>query len=415
MSKTYKIAPLSALALLLVVAASRDAAAQTSAPQIAKQVLVSADSSVVVDSFDSVTQWSTNPAEGVEIAVHGDSGRHGRGMRVDFDFHGHPGYGIVHRRVELDVPWNYEFSFSMRAEAPTNTLEFKLVDGTGANVWWSNNPNFSFHREWLTVARAKRQICFAWGPRGQNPRNGGGDIRHVGAIEFAITAGSGGKGTVWIDDLTLTRLDPDSPFDVTSPAASIPIVGTWESGAMSADGSGARLDFAADGSYKLTIGVMADFSYAVSHNRLTTTVSDSRAAKSWDFTNSIRVEHDTLSQKGDNLFGRDIVMKRVGPAKEGDDPIIGFWSFPDYTGALAFVAFAKNGRGLFREPWSSCSGTWTDSGSGRLSVTLNRLTDERDYSIENGVLTLKLVEGKESDRKYVSRDPVKYIRRAPPQ
>ena len=50
-------------------------------------------------------------------------------------------------QTELDLPWNYEFSFSVRGEAPTNTLEFKLVDGSGASVWWSNNPNFNFPRE----------------------------------------------------------------------------------------------------------------------------------------------------------------------------------------------------------------------------------------------------------------------------
>jgi hypothetical protein len=413
MSGTYKTARLFALTLLLIMAINPNAIAQIKTAQIASRGFESVDSSVTVDSFDSVSQWSTNPAQGVEIAVHSDSGRHGRGMRVDFDFHGHQGYGIVHRNVALDVPWNYEFSFSVRGEAPTNTLEFKLVDDTGASVWWSNNPNFAFPREWLTVARAKRQICFAWGPRGQNPRNGGGDIRHIGAIEFAITAGSGGKGSVWMDDLTLTRLDPDSPFDLTTPVASIPIVGTWESAQVNPDMTGAKLDFAADGSFKSTIGVMLDFNYNISHNRLATMFRDAISGQTMDFTNSIRVEHDTLSQKGDNAFGRDIAMKRVGSAKEGEDPIIGSWSFPDYTGALAFVAFAKNGRGLFREPWSSCSGTWTDSGSGHLTVTLNRFTVERDYSIENGVLTLKYVEGKDGGNvKHVSRE-VKYIRRAP--
>jgi hypothetical protein len=109
----------------------------------------------------------------------------------------------------------------MRGDAPTNTLEFKLVDATGANVWWSNNPNFSFPRQWLTIARKKSQICFAWGPRGDStpmrydPEPPGCrsaiDIRRVAAIEFAITAGPGGKGSVWIDDLLLTALDPDSP------------------------------------------------------------------------------------------------------------------------------------------------------------------------------------------------------------
>src|SRR6184192_4921379 len=48
---------------------------------------------IVLDSFDSVTQWTTAPAEGVEVSVHPDpNGAHGKAMRVDFDFHGHGGY-----------------------------------------------------------------------------------------------------------------------------------------------------------------------------------------------------------------------------------------------------------------------------------------------------------------------------------
>src|SRR6185503_4993286 len=53
---------------------------------------------IVLDSFDSVSQWTTTPADGVEISVHPESsGLHGRSMRVDFDFHGHGGYAVIHR------------------------------------------------------------------------------------------------------------------------------------------------------------------------------------------------------------------------------------------------------------------------------------------------------------------------------
>ncbi len=48
----------------------------------------------------------------------------------------------------------------------------------------------------------RRQVRFAWGPRG------GGEIRRVAAIEFAVTAGSGGAGTVWLDELELRPLPP---------------------------------------------------------------------------------------------------------------------------------------------------------------------------------------------------------------
>ena len=91
---------------------------------------------IVLDSFDSVTQWRTIPAEGVEISVHPDSGLHGRAMRIDFDFHGHGGYAVVHRDIAMTVPANYEFSFAIRGDAPSNTLEFKMPDSTNENVWW---------------------------------------------------------------------------------------------------------------------------------------------------------------------------------------------------------------------------------------------------------------------------------------
>lgn len=352
---------------------------------------------LLVDSFDSVSQWTTNPSQGVEIAVHPDSGRNGRGMRVDFDFHGHTGYGIVHRRLDLDMPANYEFAFAVRGSAPSNTLEFKLVDPTFENVWWSRNPDFIFSPEWTTVARKKREICYAWGPIG------GGDIRRLAGIEFAVTAGTGGKGSIWIDDLTITALDPDSPFDAIAPVASMPLVGTWESAAVSDVGTTSTLDFAADGSAAATIGRSMNFAYRVADGRLTTTVKDPRSGKSEVHTGLVHIEHDSLTQREENGPGSDVPMKRVRPAKAGDDPILGAWSYLDDSGATAFVDFGSNGQGRFRLPMRSCSGKWTTSGA-HLTVSLSgQVLTEWDYSIKNGVLTTKDVQGGEA--KYNRRTP----------
>ncbi|HSN89510.1 MAG TPA: discoidin domain-containing protein, partial [Thermoanaerobaculia bacterium] len=93
--------------------------------------------------------------------------------------------------------------------APVNNLEFKLVDPSGDNVWWVNRRNFEFPREWTQIRLKKRHIQFAWGPAG------GGEIRDVAALELAITAGTGGKGTVFLDDLTLRPLPPAKPYDRT--------------------------------------------------------------------------------------------------------------------------------------------------------------------------------------------------------
>jgi len=174
--------------------------AQTPAPQTSV-------AAIVLDPFDSVSQWSATPADGVEISVHPDSnGVHGQAMRVDFDFHGHGGYAVIHRPLSMTLPPNYEFSFAIKGDAPTNTLEFKLIDSTGDNVWWSNNQNFQFPKDWQTITRKKRQISFAWGPTSDK------DLKRFSAIEIAITAGSGGKGSIWLDDLAVTPLDPATRF-----------------------------------------------------------------------------------------------------------------------------------------------------------------------------------------------------------
>ena len=58
------------------------------------------------------------------------------------------------------------------------------------------------------MTRKKRHISFAWGPKG-------GEIQDVAAIEFAITAGTGGKGSVWLDELRLTPLAREGPYTLT--------------------------------------------------------------------------------------------------------------------------------------------------------------------------------------------------------
>jgi hypothetical protein len=163
----------------------------------------------MLDAFESVKDWRAQPSDGVSLRVSTDSGFRGRAMRLDFDFHGRGGYAVVHRAVNFTVPANYEFAFRIHGDAPPNTLEFKLIDPSGDNVWWSNTPGFDFPHTWTEVVRKKRQITFAWGPKG------GGDLTRVAAIEFAITAGLGGKGTVWIDDLQLRPREPDRPYAMT--------------------------------------------------------------------------------------------------------------------------------------------------------------------------------------------------------
>jgi len=163
-----------------------------------------AESSVVVDTFEDVSAWSAHPAEGVTLALASDAGERGRALRMDVNFTRGTGYAVARRAVSIDLPADYVFRLRMRGEIPTNALEFKLVDSTGNNVWWHVRRDLEFPRDWKTISTRKRQIRFAWGP------SGGGELKHVAFIEVAVTAGEGGKGSVWLDEMTLEPLAADS-------------------------------------------------------------------------------------------------------------------------------------------------------------------------------------------------------------
>ncbi len=162
----------------------------------------------VVDAFERLDDWSPHPADGVRLTLHPDRGRSGQALRMDFDFQGGGGYAIARRTLALDLPADYAFSFWIRGDAPANTLEFKLADTSGENVWWYTERDRSFGPNWQKVTIRRRQIGFAWGPLG------GGELRHAASLELVITAGKGGgRGRVWFDDLTLTPLPDLGPYD----------------------------------------------------------------------------------------------------------------------------------------------------------------------------------------------------------
>lgn len=166
-----------------------------------------------IDGFDDAAVWRAVPGEGVSLLIGSGPGRSGRALRLAFDFHGRGGYAVARRTLDLPLPENYEIAFWVRGAAPSNTLEFKLIDSSGANVWWWVRRNFIPSSEWTRIVIPRRQITFAWGPAG------GGTLARAAAIEIAVTAGSGGRGTVWLDDLGITEREAVKPYTAKARAS----------------------------------------------------------------------------------------------------------------------------------------------------------------------------------------------------
>ena len=115
----------------------------------------------VLDDFSDLSAWKIAATDDVKAALRGIDGPHGKAMCIDFDFGSVTGYVAASRPLPIDYPARYEFSLGVRGEALPNALQFKLVDASGENVWWSQRPDYRFPKEWTPLKLRQRQIEFA--------------------------------------------------------------------------------------------------------------------------------------------------------------------------------------------------------------------------------------------------------------
>ncbi len=151
----------------------------------------------ILDDFEDVSAWTAVASGAARLRISRDAGPRGGALRLDFDFAGGGGFVVARREIALALPESWDLGFQIRGAAPRNGLELKLVDASGRNVWWHRREALVLPEAWQALEIRDDAVSFAWGPAG------GGRIRQLGAIELAIVAGLGGKGSVWIADLRL--------------------------------------------------------------------------------------------------------------------------------------------------------------------------------------------------------------------
>lgn len=161
--------------------------------------VVSSAQQRLLDGMEHAAGWELILADGVDASLSIDQGFVGQALRFDYDFTKGTGYGGMQKFISLELPEHFEISFLLKADSPSNNFEIKFIDQSGHNVWWVNNRNYDFPREWQRIRIKRRHIEFAWGPT--NDRY----LSRMDRIEFTVASFLGGKGSVWIDDL---RFEP---------------------------------------------------------------------------------------------------------------------------------------------------------------------------------------------------------------
>src|SRR5262245_17668838 len=152
-------------------------------------------STSVIDGFETIEGWTATASEGAQVWLAQEPGRTGQALRIDYDLGNGSGYVIVRKTFAFSVPTNFAFTFDLLGEGQPNNFEMKLVDPSDRNVWWWRKHDFAWPTSWQAMAVRRSRLELAWGAT-PNVK-----LQKVGAIEFAITAGEGGSGAVWVDEL----------------------------------------------------------------------------------------------------------------------------------------------------------------------------------------------------------------------
>jgi hypothetical protein len=146
--------------------------------------------------------WRAIAAGGSRAAIGSEPGAKGGALRFDFELVGHGAWAIARREIAFALPAHYVATLSLRGDASPVELQLKLVDPSGANVWWWRRRDFTPPAEAAKIALRRVSLEFAWGPKS------GADPDRVGAVELAVASDRGARGTFWIEDLRIEAREP---------------------------------------------------------------------------------------------------------------------------------------------------------------------------------------------------------------
>lgn len=161
--------------------------------------------------FDDPSEWKVYASGRARGKVAPSAGPDGRvALKLDYDFHGGGGFVVMRRTFRFTAPEAFRIAFLVRGRGPVNQFEFKVADPSNTNVWRYARADYKLPAVWTRVRLDERELPFAWGPAG------GGAVSKVGAIEVAVVAGQGGRGTLEISAPELADETAGKPRKVSA-------------------------------------------------------------------------------------------------------------------------------------------------------------------------------------------------------
>jgi hypothetical protein len=100
-------------------------------------------------------------------------------------------WAIARRDIAFPLPDHFVFVLELRgATTAPAELQLKLIDPSGANVWWWRRPQWTPPEQRTRLVLRRAGLAFAWGPAS------GGMPKEVAAIELAVASDAPASGTL---------------------------------------------------------------------------------------------------------------------------------------------------------------------------------------------------------------------------
>lgn len=152
-------------------------------------------------SEEAVEPWSSSASPGSSATLSLERSAGAPALRLDWRLADAQAWVIARRACPAGLPTHYAVVLRVRGDGAPAELQVKLVDPSGANVWWWRLPAFAPPTAARTIVLRRASLEFAWGPAS------GGEPSRIGALEIALAAGPG-AGTLVVEDLRLEARDP---------------------------------------------------------------------------------------------------------------------------------------------------------------------------------------------------------------
>jgi len=145
--------------------------------------------------------WRAHAAPGSRASIAIEGPADAAVLRLDYALAGHGAWAIARCERAVELPLHYVATLVVSGSSEAVELQVKLVDETGANVWWWRRRGLRPRETPARIDFRRASLAFAWGPRS------GGDPRRLSAVELAVASDAGARGHLRIEALRIGARD----------------------------------------------------------------------------------------------------------------------------------------------------------------------------------------------------------------